>query len=85
MISFMYRRHLPHLHVKNKENNELHQAKKNKKTVQEHSLQSLHFFCLQYTGMKFVTITARMWADAQRHGRPGKHKWRRLFHTTKFG
>jgi len=26
-----------------------------------------------------------MWANAQRDGRPAKHRWRRLFNVAKFG
>jgi len=28
---------------------------------------------------------ARMWANAQRDGRPAEHRWRPLFHAAKFG
>jgi len=31
-----------------------------------------------------VTIT-RMWANAQRDGRPAEHRWRLLFNAAKFG
>ena len=27
----------------------------------------------------------RMWADAQRDGRPAEYRWRHLFNATKFG
>jgi len=27
----------------------------------------------------------RMWANAQRDGRPSEHRWRPLFNATKFG
>jgi len=27
----------------------------------------------------------RMWANAQRDGRPAEHRWRRLFNAAKFG
>jgi len=27
----------------------------------------------------------RMWANAQRDGRPAKHRWRPLFNAAKFG
>jgi len=27
----------------------------------------------------------RLWANAQRDGRPAEHKWRPLFNTAKFG
>jgi len=29
--------------------------------------------------------TTRMWANAQRDGRPAKHRWRPLFNAAKFG
>ena len=29
--------------------------------------------------------STRMWADAQRDGRPAEYRWRPLFNTTKFG
>jgi len=31
------------------------------------------------------TITTRMWADAQRDGRPAEYRRRPLFNATKFG
>jgi len=30
---------------------------------------------------KDKTITTRMWANAQRDGRPAKHRWRPLFNA----
>ena len=30
-------------------------------------------------------ITTRMWANAQRDGRPAEHRWRPLFNAAKFG
>ena len=30
-------------------------------------------------------VTTRMWANAQRHGRPAEHRWRPLFNAAKFG
>jgi len=30
-------------------------------------------------------INTRMWANAQRDGRPAEHRWRLLFNATKFG
>jgi len=30
-------------------------------------------------------IITRMWADAQRDGRPAEYSWRPLFNATKFG
>jgi len=35
-----------------------------------------------YTSAK---ITTRMWANAQRDGRPAEHWWRPLFNAAKFG
>ena len=32
-----------------------------------------------------IFIIIRMWANAQRDGRPAKYKWRPLFNATKFG
>jgi len=32
-----------------------------------------------------VTITTRMWANAQRDGRPAEYRWRPLFNAAKFG
>ena len=37
---------------------------------------------------KIVTLeheTTRMWADAQRDGRPAEYRWRLLFNAAKFG
>jgi len=30
-------------------------------------------------------IQTRMWANAQRDGRPAEHRWRPLFNAAKFG
>ena len=30
-------------------------------------------------------MKTRMWADAQRDGRPAEYRWRPLFNTAKFG
>ena len=32
-----------------------------------------------------VTLLTRMWADAQRDGRPAEYRWRPLFNAAKFG
>jgi len=32
-----------------------------------------------------ITITTRMWANAQPDGRPAEHRWRPLFNAAKFG
>jgi len=31
------------------------------------------------------TFKTRMWANAQRDGRPAEHRWRSLFNAAKFG
>ena len=31
------------------------------------------------------TLCTRMWANAQRDGRPAEHRWRPLFNAAKFG
>jgi len=30
-------------------------------------------------------VTTRLWANAQRDGRPAEHRWRPLFNAAKFG
>jgi len=40
----------------------------------------LHHTVLHCTGCK-----TRMWANAQRDGRPAEYRWRPLFNATKFG
>jgi len=30
-------------------------------------------------------VTTRMWANAQRNGRPADYRWRRLFNAANFG
>jgi len=38
--------------------------------------------------LKFTVVKldrTRMWANAQRDGRPAEHRWRRLFNAAKFG
>ena len=32
-----------------------------------------------------MLIITRMWANAQRDGRPAEHRWRPLFNAAKFG
>ena len=32
-----------------------------------------------------IIITTRMWANAQRDGRPAEHRWRPVFNAAKFG
>ena len=31
-----------------------------------------------------INMKTRMWANAQREGRPAEHRWRPLFNATKF-
>ena len=33
----------------------------------------------------YNTTKTRMWANAQRDGRPAEYRWRPLFNATKFG
>ena len=33
----------------------------------------------------YILIRTRMWATAQRNGRPAEHRWRPLFNAAKFG
>jgi len=35
--------------------------------------------------LQLITITTRMWANAQRDGRPAEYRWRPLFNAAKFG
>ena len=35
--------------------------------------------------MQVITFVTRMWAKAQRDGRPAEHRWRPLFNAAKFG
>ena len=47
---------------------------------------SLHPSChsdANYIMAKAESNTTRMWANAQRYGRPAKHRWRPLFNATK--
>jgi len=37
-----------------------------------------------HLALNTVTVT-RMWANAQRDGRPAEHRWRPLFNAAKFG
>ena len=32
-----------------------------------------------------ISLQTRMWANAQRDGRPAEHMWRPLFNAAKFG
>jgi len=37
------------------------------------------------SNMHNITDLTRMWANAQRDGRPAEHRWRPLFNASKFG
>ena len=39
---------------------------------------------MQYSGGLTIKLS-RMWANAQRDGRPDEHRWRPLFNAAKFG
>ena len=38
-----------------------------------------------HTAQRKKLKQTRMWANAQRDGRPGEHRWRPLFNAAKFG
>ena len=38
-----------------------------------------------YSHKDSMKIKLEMWANAQRDGRPGEHRWRPLFNAAKFG
>jgi len=38
-----------------------------------------------FTPHQHTTRQTRMWANAQRDGRPAEHRWRPLFNAAKFG
>ena len=40
--------------------------------------------CLRVQDVSETKLT-RMWANAQRDGRPSEHRWRPLFNAVKFG
>ena len=35
--------------------------------------------------MSYFLLITRMWANAQRDGRPAEYRWRSLFNAAKFG
>jgi len=39
---------------------------------------------VRLNALRFMKAT-RMWANAQRDGRPAEHRWRPLFNAAKFG
>ena len=38
-----------------------------------------------HTNSLAISLTTRIWTNAQRDGRPAEHRWRRLFNAAKFG
>jgi len=46
---------------------------------------SVHAHTLNTVIMSCKLTETRMWANAQRDGRPAEHRWRPLFNATKFG
>jgi len=42
-----------------------------------------NFFVVEHP--QILKITTRMWANAQRDGRPAEYRWRPLFNAAKFG
>jgi len=38
-----------------------------------------------FNSLSYVAYETRMWANAQRDGRPAEHKWCPLFNAAKFG
>jgi len=47
-------------------------------------VKDFHHNCLRIL-LKVVQSKTRTWANAQRDGRPAKHRWRPLFNAAKFG
>jgi len=45
-------------------------------------LMNIYHFATTYT---MTTLTTRMWANAQRDGRPAEYRWRPLGNAAKFG
>jgi len=41
--------------------------------------------CILVDLPKYSIIQTRMWANAQRDGRPAKYRWRPLFDAAEFG
>ena len=49
------------------------------------SLPHVQVMCTDCLARKIENFSCRMWANAQRDGRPAEHRWRPLFNATKFG
>jgi len=43
------------------------------------------FTCSEFRETPGIDDITRMWANAQRDGRPAEHRWRPLFNAAKFG
>jgi len=43
------------------------------------------FYCSSQNGNTAAHSQTRMWANAQRDGRPAEYRWRPLFNAAKFG
>jgi len=50
----------------------------------EHYVCAAHYMSLASWNTD-MQIATRMWANAQRDGRPAEHRWRPLFNAAKFG
>jgi len=50
-------------------------------------MQHLPFSAMYMTKMSAIItiLLTRMWANAQRDGRPAEYRWRPLFNAAKFG
>ena len=46
-----------------------------------HFIMAVFWYCVSERNISYT----RMWANAQRDGRPAKHRWRPLFNAAKFG
>jgi len=51
----------------------------------EHAVCTLAFHVIMSVDLRQRTEKTRMWANAQRDGRPAEHRWRPLFNATQFG
>jgi len=49
------------------------------------SMADIHAETAEIRRGKKRRTTGRMWANAQRDGRPAEHRWRPLFNAAKFG
>ena len=57
-------------------------------SLTKHQQLYTHHHCLMHfiwMPCKHISKTTRMWANAQRDGRPAKHRWRPLFNAANYG